>query len=232
MTTVLEATIIGVYTGSPESRWEGKAPSAIRKEARDGYLTVTGTGLAGDQQADRTVHGGPEKAIHHYAADHMDYWAERFPEKADQFVPGCFGENISTTGLTEANLCLGDVLSLGSARVQVCQGRQPCWKLNLHTDLTGMAPAFQKTGYTGWYYRVLEEGQVGAGDKMRLIERPRPEWGLDRLIAARFKPDLPSATAEELANLPELAEAWRTAFARKVDPQYRENTSRRLQGTD
>ncbi|SHM30261.1 MOSC domain-containing protein [Roseibium suaedae] len=226
----LEATILGVFAGKPEQRWEGKEPSAIGKLPVEGPQRLTFTGLTSDQQADLRVHGGPEKALHHYAADHMSHWQTRFPDKADLFRPGCFGENISTEGLHEDNLCLGDVLTMGTATVEICQGRQPCWKLNLHTGIAAMAPSFQKSGKTGWYYRVLEEGNVAAGDKVRLIQRDYPQWPLARLISARFNPALEPETAAELAGMKPLAESWRASFQRKTDRGYVENTDRRLKG--
>lgn len=230
MTQHLEATILGVFTGKARDRWEGKAPSAIAKQAAQDSLWLSKTGLSGDEQADTAVHGGLEKALHHYAADHMPHWATAWPEQAEFFNPGCFGENISSHGLTEESLCLGDILKMDGATVQICQGRQPCWKLNMHTGLPGMAPAFQKTGFTGWYYRVLEEGNVAAGGTIRLIERLHPDWPLSRVIAARFNPRLDAAEAAELAAMEVLAEGWRNAFARKVDPAFVENTDRRLKG--
>ncbi|MBD8891392.1 MOSC domain-containing protein [Roseibium litorale] len=226
----LEATVLGVFAGKPEQRWEGKAPSAIGKHRVEGQQRLTFTGLENDQQADLSVHGGPGKALHHYAADHMSHWQALFPDKADLFRPGCFGENISTQGLHEDNLCLGDVLTMGTATVQVCQGRQPCWKLNLHTGIPAMAPSFQKSGRTGWYYRVLEEGEVATGGKVRLIQRNYPDWPLAKVIAARFNPALPVETAAELASMEPLAESWRTAFQRKTDRDYLENTDKRLKG--
>ncbi|MEH0069830.1 3-alpha domain-containing protein [Pannonibacter sp. Pt2-lr] len=93
-----------------------------------------------------------------------------------------------------------------------------------------MAPAFQKTGFTGWYYRVLEEGSVSAGGSIRLLERLHPDWTLSRLISARFNPRLDPAEAAELSRMEVLAEGWRNAFARKVDPAFVENTDRRLKG--
>lgn len=230
MTERLEATILGVFTGKARERWDGKAPSAIAKQAASGPLWLSKTGILGDEQADTAVHGGPEKALHHYAADHMAHWAGEFPDNADFFKPGCFGENISSLGLTEDVLCIGDVLKMDGATVEICQGRQPCWKLNLHTGIPAMAPSFQKTGFTGWYYRVLEEGNVAKGGEIRLIERKHADWPLKRLIAARFNPRLDPEEARELAGLDALAEGWRSAFARKIDPAYTENTDRRLKG--
>ncbi|SDQ71479.1 MOSC domain-containing protein [Pseudovibrio sp. Tun.PSC04-5.I4] len=226
----LSAEIRGLYIGGAKHRWEGKSPSAISKSLVEGPLQLTQTGFEGDEQADLSVHGGPEKALHHYSADHMSVWQEEFPEKAEFFKPGCFGENISTYGLDESNLCLGDILSIGTAKVQICQGRQPCWKLALHTDLPQMAARFQKTGRTGWYYRVLETGQVQIGDTMSVIDRPHEEWMLAKLIKARFNPKLEGAVAEQLSEIPALSQNWRASFAKKMKAGLKEDTSKRLLG--
>jgi MOSC domain-containing protein YiiM len=177
---------------------------------------VTFTGLAGDRQADRDAHGGPEMALHIYPFEHHAHWREAFPGRESIYVSGGFGENLSSEGLTEAGLCIGDVFSAGSARVQISQGRKPCWKLNMHTDNPAQAVAFRKTARTGWYFRVLEEGILEAGDEIALIDRPCPDWNLRDVIIARFNPRLDPATASALAALEELATPWRKDFARKA----------------
>ncbi len=187
-------------------------------------------GFENDQQADTRVHGGLEKAVHHYAADHYEAWRREKPALRARLRPGGFGENVSAHGITEQDLCIGDVLSLGSAKVQVSQGRQPCWKLNAHLEDPTLAGLFQKTGRTGWYYRVLESGLVAVGDTVSLLERPCPDWPLDAVIAARFTPRLRKETAAALAALPELAESWRVAFAKKARGPGTENTGARLNG--
>ena len=222
--------IIGLYVGKPEQRWPGKPPSAIGKQPVDRPLHVEAHGFTEDSQADLAVHGGPEKAVHHYASEHMAFWRDMFRERAAQFGPGCFGENVSTSGITELNLCLGDTLSMGTAKVQVCQGRQPCWKLNAHTGLEQMAVQFQKTGRTGWYYRVLETGTAALGDQIELVDRMHADWSLQRLIAARFDPRLETEIAAELAELPSLSQNWREAFGKKTKRGFVENTDRRLKG--
>ena len=179
--------IIGLYAGKPEQRWSGKPPSAIGKQPVDGPVHIEAQGFTEDSQADLAVHGGPEKAVHHYASEHMTFWRDMFRERAAQFEPGCFGENVSTSGITELNLCLGDTLSIGTAKVQVCQGRQPCWKLNAHAGLDQMAAQFQKTARTGWYYRVLETGTAGLGDRIELLDRTHADWTLQRLIYSAFR---------------------------------------------
>lgn len=223
-------TIIGLYAGKVEERWPGKARSAIGKTRIDGPLRLEAEGFTSDEQADRAVHGGPEKAVHHYASEHMTFWRGLFVHRAERFVPGCFGENVSTEGLTEDNLCLGDLLSLGTAVVQICQGRQPCWKLNAHMELDAMAVQFQKFGRTGWYYRVVEPGDVRTGDSMTVIGRPCPDWPLNRLIPARFDPCLDPVVAAELSRIVVLSASWRAAFARKAGTDFVENTDKRLKG--
>nr|WP_276562463.1 MOSC domain-containing protein [Hoeflea prorocentri] len=222
---------MSLFTGKPKDRWPGRPPSAILKHSAEGPLSLGKTGLEGDQQADLSVHGGPERAVHHYASEHMAFWCETYADTDFQFVPGCFGENISTSGVHEENLCLGDVLTMGTAKVQVCQGRQPCWKLNEHTGIASMAARFQKSARTGWYYRIIETGMVEAGDEMALIERKHPEWTLNRLITARFDPKLAVEEANELAALPALSSSWREAFEKKSAKGFTENTEARLSGT-
>jgi len=224
------ATILGLFTGTPENRWDGKEPSAIRKVRADGVLQVTSTGIIGDRQADLAVHGGPEKALHIYPSEHHAHWRETFPDVTGIFQPGGFGENISSDGFTEADLCIGDIFAAGSTRLQISQGRQPCWKLNMHTGNPAQAAAFQKTGRTGWYFRVIEEGTMQAGDTLKLIERPCPGWNLRDVILARFNPRLDPGIAKALSDLKELAEPWRVSFAKKADPGFKEDTSRRLNG--
>jgi len=227
--TDLRAPIGGIFVGRVEELWDGKPPSAIAKRRTSVPKLVGKSGLKGDSQADLSVHGGPDKAIHHYAADHYAAWAEDLPHLADRLQPGAFGENLSTSGITEQSLCIGDVLTMGTARVQVSQGRQPCWKLNAHLGEKTLAARFQKTGRVGWYYRVLETGTVIEGDVMMLVERPQPDWPLARVASARFDPKLDSATATSLSRLPELAKGWRAAFARKAEGAI-ENTDERLIG--
>lgn len=219
-----------IFVGKAVHRWEGRPASAIGKFAVRGKHWLTKTGIRGDEQADLTVHGGLEKALHHYQADHYAFWKDKMPNMADMFAPGGFGENLSMTGLTEAALCIGDVIAIGDAIVQVTQGRQPCWKLSSHVGREDMAAQFQSSGRTGWYYRTLQEGFLQCGDRIALIERPQPRWPLQVVIAARFDPRLDPFLAKDLSEVPEISVSWRRGFARKSDPDYVEDTAIRLVG--
>lgn len=223
----LSTVIGGIFLGCVTNRWEAKPPSAIQKDRVSGRQVISLTGFSDDAQADLTVHGGAEKAIHHYAQDHYADWQRegQLPPGAE---PAAFGENISTTGLTEENLCIGDILRLGTAIVQISQGRQPCWKLGLHTGNERMPYLFQKTGRTGWYYRVLETGEVEAGDRITLIERRNPDWSVQHVTRARLTRRVSRMDAEALANLTDLAPGWRQAFARVAMGDVNEDTRARL----
>lgn len=226
MSAAVEAVLVGRIAplGS-----RGTA-SGIDKRPAAGAVRITASGLDGDAQGDRKHHGGPEKAVHHYAFDHYPAWLADHPGLAPMLGRrGAFGENISTTGMTEAGICIGDIYRLGTALVQVSQGRQPCWKLNERFGLPAMARRVQETGRTGWYYRVLEEGAVAAGDTVTLVERPAPGWTLARVQHVLYHDTLNTDVLEQLAALPALAESWRTLARRRLERGLVEDWSRRLE---
>ncbi len=227
--TSLSVRIDGLFFGKVARPWDGKDPSAIGKTSVAGHHEINEFGFVADQQADLVNHGGHDKAIHHYAADHyVDWIAEG--EISDGTKPAAFGENIASSGMTEKMLCVGDTLRLGTAVVQISQGRQPCWKVSEHTENKRMAYLFQKTGRTGWYYRVLEPGTAGVGDTVSLLGRTQPNWTVERVTAARLSRRVSEADAAILADMPELADGWRTAFARMASGDKDEDTTRRLEG--
>ena len=206
--------------------------SAMHKDARLGALGVTTTGIFGDEQADIVNHGGQDKAILHYAFDHYATWASEYIDMAEQLRrgPGQFGENISTRGAVESDICIGDIFRLGSAMVQVSQGRQPCWKLNTRFGWNCMAANVQSTGRTGWYYRVLEPGNVKSGDMWSLQERLHDGFTLTRLQRALYVDMLNYHELELIAELPTLAVGWREIARRRLQARQVENWDSRLNG--
>jgi MOSC domain-containing protein YiiM len=157
-------------------------PSGFIKRAVAGAVRVGALGLDGDAQADLTVHGGPEKAVYGYAASHYPSWAIDFPALAKRFQPGSMGENLTVAALSEDDICVGDVHAVGSALLQVCQPRQPCFKLALAMGEPRLGKAMVRSGRSGWYYRVLRDGVISAGDEVRLAERPNPDFAFPRLV--------------------------------------------------
>ena len=157
-------------------------PSGFVKLPVVGGVVVTRLGLLGDEQADLTVHGGPEKAVYAYSAAHYPAWVADFPQHADLFVPGGVGENLTINGLVESDLCLGDIHRIGTASLQVSQPRQPCFKFALRFDDNQLPKAMVRNGRAGWYYRVIEEGMLRAGDTVKLVGRPNPELRFDRIV--------------------------------------------------
>ncbi|HLH10624.1 MAG TPA: MOSC domain-containing protein [Methylovirgula sp.] len=204
--------------------------SGIAKAPVAGPWTITPTGLAGDNQADLEHHGGPEKALLHYARDHYAAWQEEIGAHPLLDAPGAFGENLSTRGWTEARVHIGDVVSLGEVVLQVSQGRQPCWKLNFHFGRPKMAFDVQMSGRTGWYYRVLQPGVVEPGDKMRIIERPCPDWPLTRLIRLLYKDVDDREGLAAMAEIGPLAESWRQIARQRLASRCTEDWARRLYG--
>lgn len=204
--------------------------SAIAKQPRQTTLAVTTLGLENDEQGDLRVHGGVEKAIHHYPREHYAAWAAELGEHPLLGQPGAFGENFSTTGWTEADLCLGDRIRAGTALLEVSQGRMPCWKLNDRFDVAQMALRVQESGRTGWYYRVLEEGSVAAGAMLQLVERPFANWSLQRLSGVLFDKRVDPDSLRECLELP-LPPNWRRTLSRRLENGAVEDWSPRLQGT-
>ncbi|ABL69537.1 MOSC domain-containing protein [Paracoccus denitrificans] len=205
--------------------------SGIGKTAVTHPLRLGPEGFEGDEQADRRVHGGIEKAVHHYSLDHYSDWRAELGDLQALTAPGGFGENISTAGLTEEEVAVGDTFRLGGALIQVSQGRQPCWKLNHRFGVADMARRVQQTGRTGWYYRVLQTGTVAPGDRLELIGRLAPDWTLRRLWHALYVDRMNLVELEGIAALDVLAEGWRKYAVRRLESHRVEDWSARLDGT-
>jgi MOSC domain-containing protein YiiM len=203
--------------------------SGIFKTTLLGPVDIEKGGIIGDEQGDKKYHGGPEKAIHHYAMDHYVTWKAELRDRAQCFVKlGAFGENLSTLGMHEGNVCVGDVYQVGTVRLQVSQARQPCWKLNVRFDTPDMAYRVQSTGRTGWYYRVLESGKVQAGDELALLERPNANWPLNKLLHYLYVDRLNREALLQISQMPFLTESWCRLASRRLNHSAVEDWSKRL----
>jgi MOSC domain-containing protein YiiM len=199
-------TLLSVQTGRIAPLGPEEVPSGIVKTARAGVVAVGSLGLDGDEQADLEVHGGPEKAVYAYAAAHFPDWAARFPHLA--FAGGAMGENLTVTGLEEKDICVGDVHAIGTALLQVCQPRQPCFKFNLlHDDL--VSSAMVRSFQSGWYYRVIAPGALSAGDAIVRQARPNPDFPFSRLVEIVYRKRGARADLIRMAEMEGLASQWR-----------------------
>lgn len=202
--------------------------SAIAKRPIAGRVWLGPFGLDGDEQGDLVRHGGLEKALHHYPREHYLYWETLLNCRASSLELGAFGENLSTLGLDESNVNVGDTWSLGKAVIQISQGRQPCWRLNLRFGQSQMARWVQQSGRTGWYYRVVEPGFVSPEDELQLLFRPHPGWSMRRLLRVLYEQRLSYGDLEAIASIRELAPSWRALARRRLETRTVEDFEARL----
>jgi len=200
-----------VLIGTPKPFGDDGEMSAIAKIPADRPLMLTFAGLEGNQVADPVHHGGRDKAVHLYSFEHYPFWQNKYPDIDVLDRPGAFGENFSCAGLTEDRLCLGDIFRVGEALIECSHARQPCWKLNHRFGRSDALKTVVRTGKSGSYFRVLEEGRVTAGDELVQQEQPLPDWPLDRLFRLIIGGQHKGREGElkALSLNPVLAETWR-----------------------
>ncbi|WP_306602948.1 MOSC domain-containing protein [Azonexus sp.] len=206
---------ISLFIGGIRPLPESGRPTGIYKQAANAPLELACEGFIGDQQADRRVHGGPEKAVHLYPAAHYAILAQRFPEIASQLVPGSLGENLSTPDLDESDVRIGDIWQLGTARLQLCQPRNPCWKINERFATEGMAAFIAEHRLTGWYWRVLTPGSVSPGDTLTL-ELAAQTFSLAEAMQLWQSHRPAPGDLEKLATTPGIATHWRQKIEQRL----------------
>lgn len=200
---VLSVNVGGVRT-IPNGRRTTR--TGIVKSPVEGRVALGREGFAGDRQADRRVHGGPHMAAYLYSADDYDWW-ER--ELGRPLPPGIFGENLTVTGLQDDAVHIGDRFRIGTALVEVTSPRQPCFKLGLRMEDRRFVTRFRDAGRTGFYVRVLEEGEVAAGDEVVPVARDARTFSVrDAHLVATTGRDDPEALRRALA-VEALNAAWR-----------------------
>lgn len=184
--------------------------TAFFKQPMKGRVKVGLTNVAGDEQADRENHGGIDKAVLAYSADHYPYWREVLNKPEIPY--GGFGENLTIAGLDETKVCLGDVWQIGDVRFEISQPRQPCWKLSRRWRIGDLARQVMDNLKSGWYLRVLQTGEIEAGMSVTLEDRPLPQWTVARASDVLYHRREDRLAAEELSRLPQLSLAWREIF--------------------
>jgi len=166
--------LLSIQVGRPQLVMRNDEPvsTAIFKQPVSGRVMLRTLNLDGDRQADLTVHGGPDKAVYAYPAEHYEFWRAEFPEMDLQF--GMFGENFTVQGFSENTLNIGDEFRIGSAIVRVTQPRMPCYKLGIRFGRSDILKRFLASERTGFYLAVVQEGEVGAGDEFETLKRNEP----------------------------------------------------------
>jgi len=209
--------LVSVNVGLPrELVYKGRTIiTGIFKEAVDRRVQLRALNLDGDRQADLSVHGGPSKAVYVYPAEHYDFWRQELWEAG--LAWGAFGENFTTEGLREDDLKIGDRLQVGSAEVMVTEPRLPCYKLAARFRRDDMIKRFLRSGRTGFYLKVVKEGEVGRGDSIGLLSRDYGSVTIAELTDVYLhKKNDPTAVGRVL-RVKELPESWRRYFSQQLD---------------
>ncbi|SDX43211.1 MOSC domain-containing protein YiiM [Marininema mesophilum] len=195
---------------TPKRKWT----SGISKKPVSGPVYLGKTNLAGDGQGDMKNHGGPDKAVLAYGIAHYPRWQEEL-EGLD-LRRGGFGENFTIHGQTEVDVCIGDILQIGEAVLQVAQTRMPCWKLDALWNYEGLSTQVKETGRSGWYLRVLEEGFVEEKQEIALLERTYDNWTIAKVNTILHDKQTPKEIVKELMACPPLAVSLRNILAKRV----------------
>ena len=196
--------MVSVNVGRPRTvPFRGsQVTTGIWKVPASGPIRARGVNLAGDDQADRSVHGGPDKAVYAYAQEDLSWWTV---ELGQVVAPGTFGENLTTAGIDVTNAVVGERWAVGSAVLEVCQPRVPCYKLGIRMGDQRFPPRFAAAGRPGAYLRIVAEGDIAAGDEVRILSRPDHAVTVG-LIERAYHAD--RSLVPRLLEAPEIAEGW------------------------
>ncbi|WP_434778341.1 6-hydroxyaminopurine reductase [Neisseria sp. Ec49-e6-T10] len=217
-----------VYVGKVCS-YQDIDESAIKKREVNTRIFLNELGLTGDEQAEQRFHGGPDRALCHYPEEHYIYWQKCFPQIKEHFCASAFGENIATVGLTEQNVCIGDVFRWADAMIQVTQPRSPCYKLNDHFCVDDLSVRMQQTGLCGWLYRVICVGEVSSNEPLELVNR-YSDVSVEEAITIAFHLDFDPAQYQRLSSATGLSSSWQNNMRKRITEGKIEDFNRRLLG--
>ncbi len=214
---MIQSLVATLLIGKPRPFRDDGTQSAMAREAASGPVMLRKGGFEGDEVADKKHHGGPDKALHLYPAEHYPFWNAKLGGHRLLDHAGAFGENISASGLTEDKVRIGDRFRMGGALVEVSHGRQPCWKIDHRFGVHGLSREVIRTGRCGLYFRVIEEGEVAAGDVIEQAGQAPHDWSVARvfklIIGGGHREDGAKEALAELARLDTLATVWRERAA-------------------
>ncbi len=189
--------------------------TGVFKEPVAGRVMLRTLNLDGDRQADLSVHGGPSKAVYVYPAEHYDYWKRELPGMDLSW--GMFGENFTSAGLFESDVNIGDRFSVGSAVVMVTEPRMPCYKLGIKFGRADMVKKFLASERTGFYFAVLQEGEVGAGDPIDLVEKTDPSVRVSDITRLYTRDMHNLGLLRRAVEVEALPESWKSYFHQRID---------------
>jgi MOSC domain-containing protein YiiM len=209
-------SVVSLQTGAPQTyNFDGRAwTTGMFKLPVEAPVHLTRIGFVGDGQADLEHHGGPDKAVCVYCIEHYPYWEQQLGIPLSN---AAFGENITVSGLGEKKVSIGDVFRMGEALVQVSQPRQPCYKLGYKYGRADLPLLVQQTGYTGYYFRVLQEGIVKQGDTLKLVGFSTHRVSVDFANRIMHHDRENTDGTRLLLDIPELSESWRTQLLKRLD---------------
>ena len=207
--------VVSLNVGGPrEVEWRGRlVRTSIWKEPVQGAVRVTSLNLDGDAQSDLSVHGGPDKAVYAYPAEHYDYWQRELD--VDALPWAAFGENLTTSGILEPDLAIGDRVRVGSAELMVTQPRLPCFKLGIRFGRDDMVKRFLQSGRSGFYFAVVREGEITAGDRLEIAVRDTRGVTVSDLIALETADEPDRDLLRRALETPALPESWKRHFRKR-----------------
>ncbi|MGA7936729.1 MAG: MOSC domain-containing protein [Kovacikia sp.] len=213
--------LVSVNVGLPrEVTWKGKTVrTGIFKEPVNTRVMVRSLNLDGDGQADLAVHGGLEKAVYVYPLEHYDYWRSELPDT--ELTMGNFGENFTVTGFKEEELNIGDLFQIGDVKLMVTQPRMPCYKLGIRFGRPDMVKRFLVSHRTGFYFSVLQEGEVGTGDTLELVSQDANNITVADITQLYTRDQTDPKLLHRAAQLEALSESWRDYFQEQIRRQDR-----------
>ena len=211
-----DTKLISVNIGLPRIVVRNGEPvsTGIFKEPVAGRMMLRALNLDGDRQADLSVHGGPSKAVYVYPSEHYDYWKHEVPQM--QLPWGMFGENFTSAGLFESELNIGDKFRMGSAVVRVTEPRMPYYKLGIKFGRSDIVKRFLASERTGFYFAVLQEGEVGVGDPIELIERSKDNLRVSNVTALYTHEKHNVGLLRRAIDVAALPESWRSYFQHRL----------------
>jgi MOSC domain-containing protein YiiM len=213
--------VVSVNVGMPREIMTKMGPvtTGIFKEPVAGPVMIRTLNLDGDRQADLMVHGGPEKAVYAYPAEYYPYWRDQLPQA--ELEPGMFGENLTTVGLFEDSLFIGDRVRVGNAVLEVTQPRMPCYKLTLKFGRDDMIKRFLKSGKSGFYFSVVEEGDVNVDSPIEILSRDENKVSVSDITRLYMDPRPDAALLQRAVGVPALPRSWKDYLVERAEARAR-----------